>query len=92
MDFSSERGLELEADVKAMELKARAQGAGANASRTRITGAGQVAWSSATGLSLNGELHVEAELSGEAQTRAAPPRPAVQRQRVQRITVQREAQ
>lgn len=86
VDFSTQRGLELEADVSSMDVKARGRGGGAEANRTRITGAGQVAWSSARGLSLEGELHVEAELSGELRTR---PQAQQQRRRVQRVTVER---
>jgi cytoskeletal protein CcmA (bactofilin family) len=90
VDFSTERGLEMEADVKAMDLKAKGRGAGQAVNRTHITGAGHVAWSSTQGLKLEGQLHVDAELSGEVQTKPLQ-RQAQGRQRVQRITVQRGA-
>lgn len=85
VDFSTERGLEVKADVTSMDVKARGEGQ----NRARITGAGQVEWSSTNGLSLAGDLHVEADMSGEHQVRTRAREAA--RRPVRRVTVQRSA-
>ncbi|MBL8954210.1 MAG: hypothetical protein JNK82_25760 [Myxococcaceae bacterium] len=86
VDFSTERGLNVTADVKAMDVKARGDGN----NRARITGAGQVEWSSTKGMSLQGDLHVEADVSGELDVKARE-RARAARRPVQRITVERAA-
>jgi hypothetical protein len=84
VDFSTERGLDVQADVTSMDVKAKGEGN----NRARITGAGQVEWSSTKGLSLAGDLHVEADMSGEHDLRSRAARPPARRP-VQRVNVQR---
>lgn len=69
VDFSSTRGVTLDvnlaaADIHASRASTMVAGATASASRTHVTGAGHLAWSSSKGLALEGAVNLESVFSG----------------------------
>jgi LysM repeat protein len=83
LDFSSNQGLSLDAnvsslDVRANKAQANVPGAKQSAGRTRITGNGHVSFDTTKGLAVEGELHVDSDVSGELNVPkpATAPKPA----------------
>ncbi len=96
VDFSSNGSLSVDADVSSIDVRssqARLEGPVPVNAKSRITGKGHIAWSNTAGLSLEGELHVDADVSGTATIpvpgSAASKATAVAARDVKRVTIGR---